>query len=99
MTRRYTGKKPGAGWMPLGTVEAKNSWLVFVRPDPRSEWMSVKVAADGRVPLKANYWLGWNGSRFSRHADLALLLQRPDLAAAVEELLRTSEVSNALDVL
>jgi hypothetical protein len=40
---------------------------------------------------KANYWLGWNGQRFSRHADLPLLLNRSGLARAVEDMLKARE--------
>lgn len=62
-----------------------------MRPDPSSEWSSVKVVADGRAVGKANYWLGWNGQRFSRHSDLPLLLNRAELARGVEAMLKGLE--------
>jgi hypothetical protein len=87
--KRYLGNKPKTDdWNFLGSVEADGNWFVYVRPDPSSEWTSVKVVADGRAQGKANYWLGWNGQRFSRHADLPLLLNRSVLARAVEDMLK-----------
>jgi hypothetical protein len=90
--KRYLGHKPKTDdWSFLGAVKADGDWLVYVRPDPSNGWSSVKVVADGRALGKANYWLGWNGQRFSRHADLPLLLQRGDLAKAVEAMLKGLE--------
>jgi len=89
VVKNYTGKKPrAAGWLEIGAVEGDGCrWLVFVRPD--DEWSTVKVVADGRAPTKANYWLGWNGFRFSRATDLAILAQhRPAVLEAVERMLR-----------
>lgn len=87
--KKYKGKKPrAAGWLEIGAVEEDGArWLVFVRPD--DVWMTVKVAVDGYAPAKANYWFGWNGSRFSRVGDLvALAQQRPAVLEAVERMLR-----------
>jgi hypothetical protein len=90
MEKRYLGNKPETDdWNFLGSIEADGNWFVYVRPDPVTEWTSVKVVADGRAPRKANYWLGWNGQRFSsRHADLPRLLIRSALARAVEDMLK-----------
>jgi hypothetical protein len=86
--KKYTGKKPrAAGWHEVGAVEIDGRWLVFIRPD--GDWASVKVVADGRALAKANYWLGWNGSRFGRHADLvSLAQQRPAVLEGLERVLR-----------
>ncbi len=90
--KRYLGHKPKTDdWNFLGSVEADGNWFVYVRPDPSNGWSSVKVVADGRALGKANYWLGWNGQRFSRHADLPLLLNRSGLARAVEDMLKARE--------
>jgi hypothetical protein len=88
--KNYGGKKPRAeGWREAGVVEGDVRWLVFVRDNADSEWTTVKVMADGRAPVKANYWLGWNGSRFGRHADLvSLAQQRPAVLDGVERGLR-----------
>lgn len=88
-TRRSTGHKPGKDWDLLGTVVDGVRWLVYQRKAPGSEWSTIKVVADGRVASKANYWLGWNGSRFGRQSDLFTLLMRPALFAAVTEMLGT----------
>jgi hypothetical protein len=87
--KKYKGKKPRtAGWLEIGAVEGDGCrWLVFVRPD--AEWTTVKVAVDGYAPAKANYWFGWNGSRFSRVGDIVTLAQqRPTVLEAVERMLR-----------
>lgn len=98
MAKRYSGKKPRDDcWRQIGTVEDKPDWLVFIRPATDSDWMSVKVVADGRAVGKANYWLGWNGSRFSRQADLVLLMDRPKVLQGVEHLLR--DETSGLDLL
>lgn len=92
MTKRYRGHKPKTDdWDFLGPIETDGRWLVYARPDPSNEWTSVKVVADGRAQGKANYWLGWNGHRFSRQSDLPLLLLRAGLAKAVEDMLRGDE--------
>jgi hypothetical protein len=97
--KKYTGKKPrAAGWQEVGAVESDGRWLVFIRPD--GEWSTVKVVADGRALAKANYWLGWNGSRFGRHADLvSLAQQRPAVLEAVERVLRGSVLVEGMDLL
>lgn len=89
--KRYLGHKPTGDWSLLGSVEDEGDWFVYIRPDPSSEWSSVKVVADGRALGKANYWLGWNGQRFSRHSDLPLLLNRSALARGVEAMLKGRE--------
>lgn len=88
--KNYSGKKPRtAGWREVGVVEGDVRWLVFVRENADNEWVTVKVVADGQAPAKANYWLGWNGSRFGRHADLiAIAHQRSAVLAGVEQGLR-----------
>jgi len=88
--KNYTGKKPrGYGWREVGLVKGDVRWRVFVRENADTEWLTVKVVADGSAPAKANYWLGWDGSRFGRHADLVSLAQkRPAVLEGVEKGLR-----------
>jgi hypothetical protein len=100
MAKRYLGHKPKTDdWDFLGPIEADGKWLVYIRPDQESEWSSVKVVADGRAVGKANYWLGWNGHRFSRQSDLPLLLLRSSLAKAVEDMLVGLQEVEGLDLL
>lgn len=96
--KRYRGHKPvGPEWAQIAVVDGDPRWLIFVRPDASGEWDSVKVVADGRAPEKANYWLGWNGSRWARHGDLVALMSRPALLAEVEQTMRAR--SDGLDLL
>lgn len=92
--RMYKGKRPRTdGWEQLAEIEDDVRWLVFVKDDPDSEWLTVKVVADGRVPHKANYWLGWNGKRFAQQQDaFAIIQRRPELLRAVERLIGAYEL-------
>lgn len=87
--KMYKGKRPRTGgWEQIGEVESEGRWLVFVKDNPDSAWVTVKLAADGRVPFKANYWLGWNGKRFAQQQDaFAIMQRRPELLRAVERLI------------
>lgn len=87
--KMYKGKKPRAdGWEQIGAIEQDTCWRVFVRESADTDWITVKVAADGRAPKKANYWLGWDGKRFSWRTDMvALVQQRPELLKRVEQML------------
>jgi hypothetical protein len=94
----YRGKPPRTeGWEQIAQIEDDVRWFVFVKDSPDSEWITVKLVADGRVPCKANYWLGWNGLRWARHGDLVALMRRPSLLAEVEQRLR--ERADGLDLL
>lgn len=98
--KKYMGNRPeGFDWLEIGVVEDEGvRWLVFIRPD--EEWSTVKVVADGRALGKANYWLGWDGSRFGRHADLARLAQYlPAVFAAVERVLKNFSGVEGWDLL
>lgn len=87
--RRYKGKRPRTeGWEQIAVIEDDARWLVFVKDNPDNEWLTVKIAADGRVPFKANYWLGWNGKRFAQVQDtFAIMQRRPELFKVVERLI------------
>jgi hypothetical protein len=51
----------------------------------------VKVSAVGRAPRKANYWLSWDGKKFARGKDIAIMASgRPKLLAAVHALFAAS---------
>lgn len=88
--RNYKGKVPRTeGWDYIAAIEEESvRWFVFMKDNPDNEWLTVKVVADGRVPFKANYWLGWNGKRFAQVQDtFAIMQRRPELLKAVERLI------------
>lgn len=68
-------------------------WLVAKRKNPtnNTDWRMVKVSAVGRAPRKANYWLSWDGKKFARGKDIAIMASgRPKLLAAVHALFAAS---------
>lgn len=87
--KMYKGKKPRTeGWEQISEVEQDVRWLVFVRQKDDTDWLTVKIVAAGRARGKANYWIGWNGKRFSQQTDTFLLMQqRPELMHKVEQML------------
>lgn len=99
--RRHKGRRPGEGWEQVAVVQNSPRWLVFVRRNPDTVWWSVKVVAEDRAASKANYWLGWNGSRFSRTGDVLALLSRPELLASVQRVLveQTAAELDAADLM
>ena len=90
--RNYEGNpESGKDWTPIGEAGTHDGavWLVAKRKKPTNDtdWRMVKVAAAGSVPRKANYWLGWDGKRFARGKDIAIMASgRPELLAAVHAL-------------
>jgi len=92
--KNYRGNKPhGDGWELVGTVEDDLRWFVFVRENANSEWLSVKVVADGKAPNKAIYWLGWNGKRFAQQGDgFTIMQQRQTLFGNVKALMEAFDL-------
>jgi len=92
--RMYKGKRPRTdGWEQIAVIEDDVCWIVFVKDNPDNEWLTVKVVADGRVPFKANYWLGWNGKRFAQVQDtFAIMQRRPELLKVVQRLVEGYEL-------
>lgn len=91
MAKRYKGNPPDAekGWEEIGAyVVDGDRWAIYRRQQQHSEeWADYKIAADGVVEGKANYWLARNDATgqigFSR--DYAMMREtRPVLHAAVE---------------
>ena len=82
------------GWRAIGSVNADGSlWHIHVQPRA-GDWMPVKVAADGFVQKKANFWLAYNRSedRLARGSEAMLLRERrPALADAVMSFLRAHD--------
>jgi hypothetical protein len=68
------------------------TWHLWLRPlaSTTKGWWSLKLVAERRVRLKANYWISWHagtgrmGPKFDNHK---LRIGRPDLYEAVESTL------------
>jgi len=92
MGKMYAGKMPEAdkGWTHVGTCNDSDGveWLVFERPQEHTpDWMTYKIAANGRARGKANYWLVRNGltGQIGFARDYARMREdRPELHAQVE---------------
>ena len=89
--KTYKGNaKAEMGWSFMGLVAHEDgaTWILFGR-QKSTGWTSLKLIAEERAPFKANYWLGWNGSRLSKTRDEGLLLEgRPALHRALINKLR-----------
>ena len=72
----------------LGKFDGIN-WVMYSKvPDADSPWQLFKLVADGVVPGKANYRMGWNGERLADHPSVQSLQEfRPALAKAVLKVL------------
>jgi len=82
----------GDDWRQLGAVhDVGIQWVVYARSQPPpSEWITIKVAADGRAARKANYWwtihLPTRRIGYRRARDI-LAATRPSLAQAVDAII------------
>lgn len=74
--RHYQGQEPPARYAKVGCfVFDCVKWFVSLA-DNENDWYAVKVWADGSAPKKANYWLGYSGSRFAKVRDLIVMQER-----------------------
>jgi hypothetical protein len=104
--RFFSGNHPAPheGWQALGQVKQLDSgdelsFTVYAKP-PANGWTALKVCADKRVRDKANYWLAWNGDRFSNSTDYKLMVQHKSaLADMMADMLKQlhSEPRSACD--
>jgi hypothetical protein len=98
--RQYAGNDPGTGWKAELQIEDEGLvWNLFTRmTDPTFRWLSVKLAAVGKAPQKANYWLAWDRNKqrlISRNADLELLCEsRNQLHELLIEVLKQRWISD-----
>lgn len=94
--KMYSGHVPsGDGWEQIGDRYHDGDgveWQTFRRRQDHSpEWQTVKVAAIGTAPAKANYWLARNGmtGQIGYARDYAIMREtRPGLHAHVDTVLR-----------
>ena len=88
--RLFAGNPPGDRWQQLGIVrEDEHRFRVFARKAPTG-WTDIKLVATDPTPLKANYWLGWDGKRWARCKDQTAIMARcpsliPDLETLLED--------------
>ena len=91
----YLGNAPSAdeGWDRIGSYLDDDGieWLAFVKAQDHSpDWRTVKIVANGRAELKANYWLAKNIStgQIGYARDYVLMRDnRPQLHARIESML------------
>lgn len=100
MGKGYKGLHPASTskWACLGSIDHLDEcvWIVYAKPRTDKGWINYKIVAEDRAPYKANYWLGWNGSRFAVSSDYIRLVQdRPELAEAVQDFVREEDLPPA----
>lgn len=83
--RMYQGNDPGPDWECIEIFEHEGiEWYLYQREETEGEWQNLKLAAQGRVLRKANYWFGWNGKRSNGARDwMTLTGHRPELHEAL----------------
>lgn len=96
MGKMYAGNLPkdGEGWEQVGKCMDSDDveWLVFSKPqDHTPDWITFKIAANGRARNKANYWLVKNATTgqigFARDY-VHMRDSRPELHAQVEAIFK-----------
>ncbi len=77
--------------LDASTDAAMHRPLLWLRPSASdSEWKNFKlefnVRRQHKIPARKNFWLGYNGTRWSRGTDTAYLaVQHPEVLAWAEE--------------
>jgi hypothetical protein len=83
--RMYQGNDPGLDWECIEIFEQEGTeWYLYRNEKTSAEWQNMKLAAQGKVTRKANYWFGWNGKRANNSRDwMTLGGHRAELQQAV----------------
>ena len=83
--RMYQGNDPGSDWECVEIFEEEGvEWYLYRKEGTNDEWQNFKLAAQGRVQRKANYWFSWNGKRMNNAHDwVTLTTNRPELQRSV----------------
>ena len=77
----------------IGTYDGGKWFLAKRRGMISPTWVDLRLFAEGRVPHKASYYLGWNGKKFMNSPHLETLkTYRPEVFNRVSEALGSSEV-------
>ena len=85
--KQYRGNVPKSdGWVRFDLGEINHAdWILFTRKNDYNEWVNVQVSANGSAERKANYHMGWNGSRWAHGRDVETMREhRPKLLRTVE---------------
>jgi len=96
MMKTYLGQVPNLaeGWQLIEKYQDDEgvTWLVFRKAQEHTpDWSTYKVAAEGRAPNKANYWLVRNDKtgQIGLAKDFALMRKtRPQLHAQIERVFK-----------
>lgn len=102
MGKMYEGNHPGIseGWEQIGKCDDGDGteWTVYSRTQAHSaEWVTIKIAANGRAENKANYWLVRNiiSGKIGFSRDYACMRDtRPDLHVKVETIIKGNRIGN-----
>jgi hypothetical protein len=83
--KKYAGAiLDGDGWEAMFQTD---KWVISIGPK-KGRWLAVKVAFDGVIEHKANYWTAWDGERLAESKDIITMMNnRPKLYARLEEIL------------
>ena len=77
MARKFNrGHLPDNDWEKIGEVESdcgEKFFIFILRED--NEWIKVRVNSIKKVKGRANYWLSFNGDRFSYGSDYYSILE------------------------
>lgn len=84
----YMGRKAPAHYSFLVQIRASGGvWNIYTFNDPKSRFVSVKVAASYKVPHKANYWLTFQSGQLAGYDLPTLEKYRADLLERVVDAL------------
>lgn len=68
-------KQKFKGNVPEGAelIAENDKWMLFDRFKPTGQWTNLKLVSKEPRTRKANFWLGWNGDRFTKNSDTDVL--------------------------
>jgi len=74
MAQKYKGGKPSGDCKKVGSIVAGPGWDIYQLAQNETEWENYKLVAKKPTIAKANFWLSFNGQRFSGRKDALILL-------------------------
>lgn len=85
-----------SGWGEVARFESDSiEWVVFCKSNPNgSKWINVKIAANGKAPKKANYWINWNGKDFAKGKCYKIAEEnRPEFLIKLRDILNKTDLT------